>query len=260
MRSVNPARLVAFRKAEGGRTKTATQDAKLSAHFCAQKQPVAWVPTPKAVEQWQVLLLRLASLQPMERQEAHRLEHSRLDAQTRQAIQEHLQDLSTRIQEGKKRLHAHIEPHETLKQSCTLLISRPWMAELSALRLLAALVAIKRFKTVKQLVAHAGLAPEERSSGTCVRGKALIGKSGRSRLRKALSRCAVVASTHDPAIRAFAQRLRPRGKPAKVVLTAVRRKLLHMVYGSLQAETPSDPTTAFPAVALAALPEEEVAA
>ncbi len=40
----------------------------------------------------------------MERQEANRLENSRLDAQTRQEIQEHLQDLSTRIQEVKKHL------------------------------------------------------------------------------------------------------------------------------------------------------------
>jgi transposase len=113
---VNPARIVAFRKSEGGRTKTDKQDAKLIAHFCAQKQPVAWVPTPKEVEQLQVLLLRLESLQQMERQEANRLENSRLDAQTRQEIQEHLQDLSTRIQEVKKRLHAHIEQHETRKQ------------------------------------------------------------------------------------------------------------------------------------------------
>jgi transposase len=257
---VNPARIVAFRKSEGGRTKTDKQDAKLIAHFCAQKQPVAWVPTPKEMEQLQVLLMRLESLQQMERQEANRLENNRLDTQTRQEIQGHLQDLKTRIQEIKKRLHAHIEQHETLKSPCALLISLPGIAELSAARLLAEMVDIKRFKTVKQLVAHAGLAPEERSSGTSVRGKAFIGKSGRSKLRKALYMCAVVASTHDPAIRAFAQRLRQRGKPAKVVLTAVMRKLLHMVYGILKSESPYDPTKAFAGVALAALPEEEVAA
>jgi len=196
----------------------------------------------------------------MERQEANRLENSRLDAQTRQEIQEHLQDLSTRIQEVKKRLHAHIEQHETRKSPCALLISRPWIAELSAARRLSELVDIKRFKTVKQLVAHAGLAPEERSSGTSVRGKAFIGKSGRSRLRKALYMCAV-ASTHDPAIRAFAQRLRQRGKLAKVVLTTVMRKLLHMLYSILKSENPYDPTKVFPGgVALASIPEEEVAA
>ncbi len=137
----------------------------------------------------------------------------------------------------------------------------PGIAELSAARRLSELVDIKRFKTVKQLVAHAGLAPEERSSGTSVRGKAFIGKSGRSRLRKVLYMCAVVASTHDPAIRAFAQRLRQRGKPAKVVLTAVMRKLLHMLYGILKSENPYDPTKVFPGgVALASIPEEEVAA
>ena len=75
---VNPARIVAFRKSEGGRTKTDKQDAKLIAHFCAQKQPVAWVPTPKEMDQLQVLLMRLESLQQMERQEANRLENSRL--------------------------------------------------------------------------------------------------------------------------------------------------------------------------------------
>jgi transposase len=257
---VNPARIVAFRKSEGGRTKTDKQDAKLIAHFCVQKQPVAWVPTPKEMEQLQVLLMRLEALQQMERQEANRLENSRLDAQTRQEIEELLQDLKTRIQTVKKRLHTHIEQHETLKKPCALLISLPGIAELSAARLLAEIVDIKRFKTVKQLVAHAGIAPEERSSGTSVRGKAFIGRSGRSGLRKTLYMCALVAARHDPAMRAWVKPLRQRGKPAKVVLTAVMRKLLHMVYGILKSETPYDPTKAFPGVALASIPEEEVAA
>jgi transposase len=218
------------------------------------------VPTPKEFEQLQVLLMRLESLQQMERQEANRLENSRFDAVTRQEIRGHLQDLKTRIQEIKKRFHAHIERHETLKEKCALLISLPGIAELSAARLLAEIVDSKRFKTVKQLVAHAGLAPEERSSGTSVRGKTFIGKSGRSRLRKALYMCAVGASTHDPAMRAFAQRLRQRGKPAKVVLTAVMRQLLHLVYGILKSESPYDPTKALPGAALGSVPEAEVAA
>jgi len=242
---VNPARVVAFRLSEGGRTKTDKQAAKLIAHFCVQKRPVAWLPTPKELEQLQVLLMRLEALQVMERQEANRLENSRLDAQTRQEIETHRQDLQARIQGVKKRLHTHVEQHETLKEHCALLISLPGIAELSAARLLAEIVDIKRFKTVKQLVAHAGLAPGERSSGTSVHGKAFIGKAGRSKLRKSLYMCAVVASTHDPAIRAYAQNLRQRGKPAKVVLTAVMRKLLHMVYGILKTEEVYDPAKAF---------------
>ena len=103
MSIVNPARIVAFRKSEGGRTKTDKQDAKLIAHFCAQKHPVAWVPTPQEFEQLQVLLMRLESL-------------------------------PIRIQTVKKRFHAHIEQHETLQEKCALLISLPGIAELSAAR------------------------------------------------------------------------------------------------------------------------------
>ena len=62
MSVVNPARVVAFRLSEGGRTKTDKQDAKLIAHFCAQKRPVAWLPTPKELEQLQVLLMRAVRL------------------------------------------------------------------------------------------------------------------------------------------------------------------------------------------------------
>lgn len=114
---VHPARMVAFRLSEGGRTKTDQHDAKLIAHFCAQKHPVAWLPPPEAIEHLQVLLVRLQALQPMERQEANRLENSRLDTQTRQDIQQHPQNLRARIQEVKKRLHAHLEQHETRKQA-----------------------------------------------------------------------------------------------------------------------------------------------
>jgi transposase len=181
----------------------------------------------------------------MERQEANRLENSRLDTQTRQEIEEHRQDLKTRIQGIKKRLHTHIEQHETLKEHSALLISIPGIAELSAARRLSEIVDIKRFKTVKQLVAHAGLAPGERSSGTSVHGKAFIGKCGRRKHSLALYMCAVVASTHDPAMRAYAEHLRQRGKPAKVVLTAVMRKLLHIAYGILKTEEVYDPAKTF---------------
>ncbi len=49
--------------------------------------------------------MRLKALQLMERQEANRSENSRLDAQTRQEIERHLQGLKMRMQTVKKRLH-----------------------------------------------------------------------------------------------------------------------------------------------------------
>lgn len=74
---INPARIVAFRLSEGGRTKTDKQDAKLIARFCVEKRPTAWKPPSPELKQLQVLLMRLEDLQIMARQEANRLENGR---------------------------------------------------------------------------------------------------------------------------------------------------------------------------------------
>jgi hypothetical protein len=58
--------------------------------------------------------------------------------------------------------------------------------------------------------------------------------------------CALVSARWDTAMRTWAQGLRERGKPAKVVLTAVIRKLLHVAYGVLKSGQPYDPALAFP--------------
>ena len=75
-----------------------------------------------------------------------------------------------------------------------------------------------------QIAALAGLAPIARDSGN-MRGKRSIG-GGRRQVRHVLYQAALVAAQHNPVLRAFAIRLRERGKPHKVIITAVARKLL----------------------------------
>lgn len=69
-----------------------------------------------------------------------------------------------------------------------------------------------------------GLAPVAQDSGT-LRGKRAIA-GGRRALRHVLFQAALVASHHNPTLKAFADRLRRAGKPHKVVVTAVARKLI----------------------------------
>lgn len=61
-------------------------------------------------------------------------------------------------------------------------------------------------------------------SGT-LRGKHAIA-GGRRALRHVLFQAALVASHHNPTLKAFADRLRKAGKPHKVIVTAVARKLV----------------------------------
>jgi transposase len=69
-----------------------------------------------------------------------------------------------------------------------------------------------------------GVAPFNRASGT-LRGKRTIW-GGRARVRVPLYMAELVASRHNPVIRAFYQRLCAKGKPKQVALTACMRKLL----------------------------------
>ena len=76
----------------------------------------------------------------------------------------------------------------------------------------------------KQVAALAGLAPINCDSGKYT-GKRYI-KGGRTWLRHLLYQAGLVASNHNPALIPFAQRLKAKGKPHKLVIVAVARKLL----------------------------------
>jgi len=76
----------------------------------------------------------------------------------------------------------------------------------------------------RQAAALAGVAPHPRESGQW-QGRRTIG-GGRPALRAALYMAALVASRSNPILKVFYQRLRAAGKPTKVALTAIMRKLV----------------------------------
>ena len=75
-----------------------------------------------------------------------------------------------------------------------------------------------------QLVALAGLAPYNRDSGK-YKGKRSI-QGGRAKVRATLYMAATSASQHNAVIKDYYQGLKARGKPSKMALVAVMRKLL----------------------------------
>lgn len=78
-----------------------------------------------------------------------------------------------------------------------------------------------------QPAAMCGLAPHPYESGT-QRGPRHI-QEGRAHLRRVLYMAAVTACRCNPVLRVFYQRLRARGKPAKVALVAVARRLIELL-------------------------------
>nr|WP_276576229.1 transposase [Bradyrhizobium zhengyangense] len=88
----------------------------------------------------------------------------------------------------------------------------------------------------KQVAALAGLAPFNVDSGA-YRGKRKIG-GGRKRIRDALYMAALNAVRRADPFKAFYERLRKAGKPAKLALIAVARKLLTVLNAMMRDRKP----------------------
>jgi transposase len=83
-----------------------------------------------------------------------------------------------------------------------------------------------------EAAALAGLAPFNHDSGS-IRGKRAI-FGGRRALRSGLYMAALSAARYNPILSSFYQRLRAKGKPHKLALTAVMRKLLLALNSTLK--------------------------
>ncbi len=129
-----------------------------------------------------------------------------------------------------------IARHSALQNNFDLLCSIPSIGEVTAALVLAELPNIAEF-TPKGLAAFAGLSPQEHSSGTR-RHTGSISRIGNPALRSTLYLCALSARRHNPRLAVFGLRLTQAGKPHKVVLTALARKLLVMAHAVIRTQKP----------------------
>ncbi len=236
---VNPARIQGFAKGELLRTKTDSVDAALIARFCAAIKPELWKPTAPEIKELQALVRRLDSLQEMVTAEHNRLETA--TTKVAELTQSHLTYLQEQQALIKQLISDHFDKHPELKQQRDLLVSIPGIGAQTAAVLLAEIGRIEDYQNARQLAAHAGLTPSERSSGTSVHGKTRLSCTGNSRLRKALYMPAVVSMRHNPLLKTFSERLLDRGKAKMQAIGAIMRKLVHLAFGILKSQQPFDP-------------------
>jgi transposase len=100
---------------------------------------------------------------------------------------------------------------------------------------------LEKFKHARELVAFIGLAPKETQSGSSIKGKPRLCKTGHARLRKALYMPALVSIRYNTLMFAFYQRLKQKGKNGKVIVCTVMRKLVHLIFGVLKLGQMFDP-------------------
>ena len=92
----------------------------------------------------------------------------------------------------------------------------------------------ERCDRVEKVVAFIGLAPRQFISGSSIKGKPRLSKIGNARLRKDLFMPALVSIQCNPIIQIFYHRLKEKRKNGKVIVCAIMRKLVHLIFGILK--------------------------
>lgn len=237
---MNPAQIKAFGAAQGVRTKTDVVDAKVIADFCASQNPTLWQPPSKSVRRLRALVGRREALVELRTQELNRLEVATTEV-VRKSIEQVLAHLDEQIAEIERQIGKDIDEDPTLKQQSELLASIPGVGDKTIATFLSHYGGPLRFEKTRQAVAFAGLDTQQHESGSSVRGKPRLSKKGHGAIRRALYMPAVVAMTRTAWGKAFSTRLLAAGKPKKLILGALMRKLVTIAYGVLKSGTPFNP-------------------
>jgi transposase len=220
--AINPRQARDFAKASGRLAKTDRIDAEALAHFAEAIRPEAR-PLPSAETQaLDALLSRRQQLQGMRLMESNRL-GSCSDPTVRAGLERHIAWLESEAAAADRLLAESVQASPAWKEKDELLRSIPGVGAVTSLTLLAALPELGSLDGGK-LSALVGLAPFADDSGTRRGGRHVRG--GRAVVRRVLYLAALSAVRYNPAMKAFKERLATRGKKAKVILTAVARKLL----------------------------------
>ena len=229
MSVVNPRIIKGFGTAVMNRSKTDRQDARLIARYCQAMKP----------EQWQSATPEHRKLQELVRYIA-RTKHQRASEQTKYKtapdfikphIQETINHFTKLIASLEQELQAYYRNNPQQDKRRKTLKSIDGIGENSAAVLCS--IITERFTHAKQLVAYLGLDPKEHQSGTSVKGKTRISKIGKSETRAALYMPALVAYRMG-AFPNFTARLEAKGKPPKLIIVAIMRKLAVIAFNLLK--------------------------
>jgi transposase len=241
----NPRAVKDFGDALLKRTKTDPEDAVVILEFVERMPFLPWTRPSDNSLILRTIARRIVALTQDATAEKNRLHAADFIAAAspviRRDIQVNLRHLERRLGSLTDHAVTIIQGDAELNRKFQHLVSVRGIAQTSAVRILGELVVLPPDMSARQWVAHAGLDPRHHDSGTSVNKPTRISKVGNQRLRAALFMPAMVASRHEPAIRAVKNALEARGKKPLQAITAIMRRLLHSIHAMFRLDVPFDP-------------------
>jgi transposase len=218
---INPRQVRDFARACGRLAKTDAIDAAVLRDYGERLRPPADAAPAAGEREFAELVHARQDLVALVTDEINRREHATLPVLVKLSRVRQRQ-LEKQLAALDRLIDAHIASRPELTAKAQRLQQVAGVGRVSALTVLALLPELGRIGDA-QASALVGVAPLNHDSGQ-FRGQRHI-HGGRAAVRRVLYMAALAAIRHNVILQAFYQRLRLRGKPAKVALTAVMRKL-----------------------------------
>lgn len=226
----NPARVREFAKATGRLAKTDAVDAAVLAdRIRPDVRPLDDADTQKL----QAIVARRRQILEMRTMENNRLKTAA--PTVKPSIVAVLRVLAREAERADQELAAAVEASPAWKAKDELLRSIKGGGEVLSRTLLADLPELGTLSR-ERIAALVGVAPINRDSGAKSKRRMIGG--GRASVRSVLYMAALSASRYNPALKAFAARLKAAGKAGKVIQIAVARKLLVIANAILRTNQP----------------------
>ena len=232
----HPVRVRAFARACGYEAKTDPLDAQVLSRYGVvfSGSDTAPLDSEPEREELRQLLSRRRQLVDQRVRERNRLDKG-VSTSVGKSIRRNIRWLDREIERLEEEYKELLKRRASLTETVDLYQTVPGVGQLTAATLVAYLPELGR-RDGRALTSLAGLAPWSRDSGQKRGGRSIRG--GRGMVRRALYICAWAALRLDGDLRDFYRRLRERGKPGKVAVIAVARKLLMQLNAVARRGTP----------------------
>lgn len=235
---INPLYVRRFADSLGTTHKTDKKDCVRLARYGVACEPEPWQPAPPSIRELKALLSRLEALEQDVQREVNRREIL-LAGHVSETVKASLDKILDELEKERHRLEQaiddHINRHPELKQDRKLLSSIPGVGPVAS-RYMLCVLREHRFKRAEECAAYLGLIPKLKESGR-MKGRTVLSKKGPAHIRAKLYMPAVVAMSHNAAIRALRDRMLAAGKNKMQAVGAAMRKLVHQCFGVLKHQT-----------------------
>lgn len=240
---VNPLVIKRYIQMKLKRVKTDKSDALMIYNYGCNQELDCWKPEARYIEQCRELL----SLIQMYLKQSTAL-RNKLHALDSRGVGKGKIIISIRRQLRSLKKEQHLleeEVERIIQEHEPSLFSRlrtiPGIGKKTAVLLMLNTGNFKDFSSYKQVSSFLGLAPNERSSGSSIRGKSRISKTGDGLVRHHLFMCSFTACVHNPQCKALFDRIVAKGKSKKLALIAVCNKLIKQAFAIAKSGLPYDP-------------------